>query len=187
MADTLVALVTGRSVDAPPPVELHLLMTDKTLLAGDDEPAQLPGYGVVPAGWARDLVGRALTHAAVWVRRLYTAPTPGQLMAMDSRRRRVPAGLRTFIADRDHLCRTPWCGAPLRHVDHVVAHRRAGPTNVTNLQGLCEYCNHAKEALGWTSLPRPGPAHVTQITTPTGHVYLAGTPALPGGDDDQAA
>ncbi len=187
MADTMVALVTGRSVDAPPPVDLHLLMTDKTLFAGDDEPAHLPGYGVVPAGWARDLVGRALTHAAVWVRRLYTAPTPGQLMAMDSRRRLAPAGLKAFVADRDHLCRTPWCGAPLRHVDHVVSHRRAGPTNATNLQGLCEYCNHAKEALGWAARPRPGPAHVTQITTPTGHVYLSDTPVLPGGDDDEAA
>ncbi|WP_134767245.1 HNH endonuclease signature motif containing protein [Nocardioides sp. 1609] len=185
MADTAVELVTGRSTDVPPPVDLHLIMTDRALLAGDDEPAHLPGYGVVPAEWARDLVGRAASAATAWVRRLYVMPGGRSLMAMDSRRRTVPAGLAEFIAARDLLCRTPWCGAPVRHVDHIRPHRDTGTTQAYDLQALCERCNHAKEALGWSSRPRPGPVHATEITTPTGHTYLSFAPLLPG--DDEAA
>lgn len=180
MADTMVELVTGRSPESPPAVDLRLVMTDKALLAGDAEPAHLPGYGLVPAAWARQLVKNALDRASVWVTRLYTAPSAHQLMAVDSRRRKAPRGLAAFIADRDQLCRTPWCGAPLRHVDHVRAHRETGRTSVEDLQGLCERCNYAKEALGWSSRPRPGPWHSTEITTPTGHVYVSWAPPLPG-------
>lgn len=186
MADTMVELVTGRSPDSPPPVDLRLVMTDRALLAGDDEPAHLPGYGIVPAEWARQLVKRALDRAAVWVTRLYTAPSKRQLMAVDSRRRKAPAGLAALIGDRDQLCRTPWCGAPLRHVDHVQPHRETGRTSAEDLQGLCERCNYAKEALGWSSRPRPGPWHSTEITTPTGHVYVSWAPPLPGDVDDAA-
>ena len=31
-------------------------MTDRTLLQGDSDPARLPGYGIIPAGRARDLL-----------------------------------------------------------------------------------------------------------------------------------
>ncbi|HEX9227714.1 MAG TPA: HNH endonuclease signature motif containing protein, partial [Arthrobacter sp.] len=44
-------------------VELQLVMTDRTLLQGDSEPARLPGYGIVPAGWARNLLTRDLLPA----------------------------------------------------------------------------------------------------------------------------
>ena len=38
------------------PVEVQLVMTDKTLFGGDDEPALLQGYGPIPAALARRLV-----------------------------------------------------------------------------------------------------------------------------------
>lgn len=191
MADTLVELVTGRVTEAPPPVELHLVMTDRTLLGGADDPAHLPGYGVVPADWACDLVGRALTHAAVWIKRLYVAPGTGDLMAMDSRRRKAPTGLRGFIEDRDRLCRTPYCGAPVKHIDHAEPYRDDPQTTAAGLQGLCEHCNYAKEAIGWRAVPRAGPPHCVEITTPTGHTYLSFPPPPLVGDgwdgDDRAA
>ena len=56
MADTLVQRVTGLSQADRVPLEVQLVMTDRTLLAGSDEPAYLQGYGVVPAMWARDAV-----------------------------------------------------------------------------------------------------------------------------------
>ena len=37
----------------------------------------------------------------IWLRRLYTAPGTGNLIAMDSRARLFPAGLRRFIQARD--------------------------------------------------------------------------------------
>ena len=48
-------------------------------------------------------------------------PDTGQLVGMDAKSRRFPAGLRTLIRLRDHTCRTPWCDAPVRHIDHELA------------------------------------------------------------------
>ena len=50
----------GNDVGVAARLEVQLVMTDRTLLAGDDEPARIPGYGVVPGPWARDLVLDAL-------------------------------------------------------------------------------------------------------------------------------
>ncbi|PPB49799.1 HNH endonuclease [Arthrobacter pityocampae] len=55
MADALVERTTG-TPGGFSRVEVQLIMTDRTLLQGDSEPARLPGYGIVPAGWARDLL-----------------------------------------------------------------------------------------------------------------------------------
>ncbi|WP_241521645.1 HNH endonuclease [Arthrobacter pityocampae] len=55
MANALVERTTG-TPGGFSRVEVQLIMTDRTLLQGDSEPARLPGYGIVPAGWARDLL-----------------------------------------------------------------------------------------------------------------------------------
>ena len=57
MADTLVEWTTG-TPGGITGIEINLVMTDRTLLQGDSEPARLPGYGIVPAGWARDLIAQ---------------------------------------------------------------------------------------------------------------------------------
>jgi hypothetical protein len=155
------------------------VVTDRALFAGDTEPAHLPGYGIVPADWARDLVSSALAQTEVFPRRLFTAPSTGELVGMDSRRRLAPGGLARFVDARDQSCRTPWCDAPVRHRDHVVAHEHGGETSVTNLQGLCERCNHAKQAFGWRARPRPGSRHTVEVTTLTGHRHVSTAPPLP--------
>ena len=43
MADTLVARVTGQADATAVPVEIQLVVTDRTLLAGDATPALRPG------------------------------------------------------------------------------------------------------------------------------------------------
>ena len=89
MADILVERVTGQPAGSGVPLEVQLVMTDRTLLAGNDEPAYLHGYGVVPAALARRLVSDApASSRGTWLRRLYTAPSTGELVAMDSRARR---------------------------------------------------------------------------------------------------
>ncbi|WP_413450237.1 DUF222 domain-containing protein [Georgenia phoenicis] len=189
MADTLVERVTGQATADDVPVEVQLVMTERALLAGEDEPAHVPGYGTVPAGWARRLVARRLGGAriagrtGVWLRRLFTAPSTGQLVQMDSRRRAVPPGLARFIAARDQTCRTSWCDATVRHVDHVTPWAEGGRTSAEDLQGYCEACNYAKQAPGWRT--RAGPpdeqsGHTVETTTPTGHRYRSRAPALPG-------
>jgi hypothetical protein len=207
MADTLVELVTGQSRAVAVPVEVQVVITDRALLDGDATAAHVPGYGAVPAGWARELLTRSAPDgwdaARVWVRRLFTHPPSGTLVAMESTRRLFPAGLRRFVVARDGTCRTPWCDAPVAHADHVEPHADGGPTSAGNGQGLCVRCNIVKEQPGWRSvalscgpLAREGTwpptstplgdderAHTVQITTPTGHVHLSvAPPVLPGAE-----
>jgi 5-methylcytosine-specific restriction endonuclease McrA len=182
-ADTLVERTTG-TPGGITGIEINLVMTDRTLLQGDTEPARIPGYGVVPAAWARELITQEKSDGReelkAWLRRLYTAPNTGDLVAMDSRRRLFPAPLRRFIQIRDDTCRTPYCDAPIRHHDHIIPWHNDGPTTLANGAGLCEACNHTKELPGWKTQPRPGPRHTIELTTPTGHTYHSTAPPLPG-------
>ncbi|WP_235472085.1 HNH endonuclease [Arthrobacter sp. Edens01] len=282
MADTLVERVTGQASADRVPVEVQLVLTDRSLFrqSGPDEPAYFPGYGTVPGRWARELISRALTNPPghsniprgpfgnarspqgssssprsprsplgsgspqtplenssspqapprnsnsshqtaaghgngpqtgepsgpeqadlVTLRRLYLDPVSGELAAMESRARAFPPGLARLIRTRDQTCRTPWCDAPIRHIDHIQPHADGGPTTYTNGQGLCEACNHAKQAPAWNSttlhrqqplqplqpqqrpeaVPEPAqPRHAVSITTPTGHTYISVSPPLPG-------
>ncbi|WP_258059990.1 HNH endonuclease signature motif containing protein [Arthrobacter sp. ZGTC212] len=137
------------------------------------------------SGWGRARV-RPDPRTEVWLRRLYAVPGSGRLVAMDSKARLVPKGLARFIAARDRVCRMPWCGAPIRHFDHVVPVREGGLTSAGNVQGLCEACNQAKEAPGWTARTTqdiadqpPDDRHTVVTTTTTGHVYRSIAPSPP--------
>jgi hypothetical protein len=183
MADTFVERVTGQAQAPDVPVEVQLVMTDRTLLGGDDVPARLVGHGPIPAATGRALVrvGAEATRARAWVRRLYAHPRTGDLIAMEARRREFPAALRRFLVIRDEECRTPWCDAPIRHIDHVRPASEGGKTSADNGQGLCEACNQAKEAVGWVSTAsRAGPRTSVTVRTPTGHRYTSRPPGLPG-------
>jgi hypothetical protein len=159
------------------PVSLGLVMSDSALFAGADDTAHLDAYGPIPAELAREIVCGALTAAEqVDVRRLYTRPDTGELVAMDSRSRRFRGSLARFVKLRDRVCRTPWCDAPVRHLDHVTDHDLGGPTSAANAQGLCEACNYAKQAVGWRA--RPGPAGDVETSLPTGHRYSTRPPAV---------
>ncbi|HEX2904984.1 MAG TPA: HNH endonuclease, partial [Jatrophihabitans sp.] len=136
----LVARLTGRAAADGVPVEVNLVVSTGTLLAGGTEPAYLDGYGPVPAPTARDL---ALSgQAPAWLRRLFTGPATGELVAVESRRRLFTPGQRRWVRIRDQVCRTPWCEAPVRHTDHITPHEAGGATSIDNAQGLCVACNH---------------------------------------------
>ena len=201
MADTFVERSTGQACAEDVRIEVQLIMTDRALLAGSAEPAVLPGYGVIPAQAARNLVRGGPEAAAearrpagpdagpggpgpdvqpdktvrTWLRRLYTEPSTSQLVAMDSRARLVPSGLARFIAARDQVCRMPWCGAPIRNFDHIRPFHEAGPTTADNLQGLCEACNQAKEAPGWKATVITGPGGQAHPVQP--HMVETRTPS----------
>ncbi|MFJ5956112.1 HNH endonuclease [Paenarthrobacter sp. NPDC092416] len=203
MADTLVERVTG-TPGGISGINVQLVMTDRTLFQGDSEPARLQGYGIVPAELARTLIagGQAGPDAGVkdgaemqadgspeskegkdfnvFLRRLYTAPVSGELLAMDSKARLFPPGMRRFIETRDDTCRTPYCDAPIRHIDHVIPWHNGGATNLANAAGLCEACNHTKENPGWNARTIPGGRHQLEISTPTGHRYQSKASPPPG-------
>ncbi len=122
---------------------------------------------------ADDWSGRDVHAAQVWLRRLYTDPSTGIITAGDRTRRLFPAHLRRLVVARDQWCRTPYCGAPIKHIDHAERHADGGSTTLDNAQGLCERCNQAKETLGWTVVTRrlPDDAMVVVTTTPSGATY----------------
>lgn len=174
MADTLVARVTGLERADAIPVEVRLVVSDRTLVAGGDEPGHVPGYGPVPATLVRRLVREA---DRAWVRRLFCDPTTGSLVSMESERRTFTGLLRDLLVTRDDTCRTPWCDAPVRHVDHPSRAADGGATSADNGQGLCERCNYTKEAPGWVATSHAG---VVTTRTPTGQVHTTRPPPLLG-------
>jgi hypothetical protein len=182
MADTLVHRVLGTqdaSETSPPGLLVNVVVEDAVLLGDKDGFGWVEHYGEVPGDLLRDwLATHAETGVEAWVRRLYVAPKAGELVAMDSQARRFEGKLAEFLRLRDRRCRTPYCDAPIRHLDHAHDHAAGGATSVVNGQGLCQACNHAKQARGWTARPRPGPRHTIETTTPTGHRYTSVARAL---------
>ncbi|WAJ42653.1 DUF222 domain-containing protein [Mycobacterium sp. Aquia_216] len=180
MADTLVERVTGRDAAVPTPIAVNLVLSDETLLGGDSAPADIRGYGPIPASVARAMVSRAVTdrRSRATLRRLYAHPHSGAMVAMESRVRLFPRGLATFIELRDQRCRTPYCDAPIRHRDHAQPWTAGGPTTAANGLGLCEQCNYTKEAVGWRVITSIGETHThaAEFATPTGHTYRSGAP-----------
>ena len=179
MADTLVRrILSPGEGDRSVPLRINVVVPDSVLLGDDNGFGWVEHYGPVPGDLLREwIAANAEQGVDQWVRRLYATPATGELVAMDSKSRRFEGALADYLRLRDRRCRTRWCGAPVRHLDHAKAHVDAGPTSAANGQGLCEYCNYAKDALGWSARPRPGPRHTIETVTPTGHRYLSTAPA----------
>jgi predicted kinase len=102
----------------------------------------------------------------------------------DSSRRSFEGWLANLIRLQDQqTCRSPFCAAPIRHIDHSTRHADGGFTSYSNGRGTCERCNYVREMPGWhitvidaDVLDR---AHTVLITTPTGHHYLGRAPDPP--------
>lgn len=167
------------SAAAALPLMIDLVVPADVLLGDGEAGGCVDGYGEVPGDLLRAWIADHLEQGLdVWLRRLYARPASGELVAMDSRARRFTGHLADFLRLRDRRCRTPWCDAPVRHLDHVEDHDDGGPTSAANGQGLCEACNHAKQSRGWRARARPGPRHTVETTTPTGHRYRSVAPSL---------
>ena len=138
MADTLYERVTGRPADVPVPVAVDLVITDETLLGGDQSPARVPGYGPIPAAIACRLAGDAIAdeRSKGTLRRLYRHPKSGALVAMESRSRLLPQGFGdVHRTPRPNLSNTVLRCADSGHRDHAVPPSR-GRTGACGLNGL---------------------------------------------------
>lgn len=183
LADLVVARLTGQITARAVPVRIDLVVSAETLLGGDDEPAQLVVPGLpptpIPGSVARTMV-LASPPQQTRIRRLFRFEDSDRLVAMDSTARTFDGLLAEVVRLRDQLCRTPWCNAPIRQIDHVEAAARGGPTSESNAQGLCVDCNQTKESPGWQhaaygDLTDP---HEVQVVTPTGHRHRSRSPGL---------
>jgi hypothetical protein len=187
MADAVTERLTGQAPADQRLVELNLTMPIEHLLDPNNQtPADIPGYGPIPAGLAGEILNRA--GGRLWWRRLFTAPTGlnGSRIVIggDPTARRFTGWLAKLLKLRDGgTCREAFCGAPIRHLDHIVPYRDGGPTTYANGRGVCERHNQIREMPGWTvetvhAGPSGHPA-VIATTTPTGHTYLSPAPNPP--------
>lgn len=174
MADVLTDTLLGRD-GAMDPVsfDVGVVITDRALLTPDRaDAAVIDGYGAAPVSDLLERLGASARDGATCagsaagsgagagaptdgaspdgptrdvLRRLFTHPTTGELVAVESRGRSFPLGLRRMIRLRDQVCMGPYCGAPIRQIDHVEAASEGGPTSLANGNGLCARCNVAKE------------------------------------------
>ncbi|GAB3294741.1 DUF222 domain-containing protein [Epidermidibacterium keratini] len=113
------------------------------------------------------------------IRRIFTDPATGTVTGIDTHRRLFTVAQRRFIIARDQVCTTPWCDAPIRHVDHATPHRRTGRSDISDANGKCVTCNLVKEQPGWkVSIRRLEGGTFPGITTitPTGKRYDSTTP-----------
>ena len=192
MSDLLVARITGVAetgtpeAASPVPVTVDVVISDESL-AGGHAPAQVSADGVqaetVPAEVARHLLAQSADADVVgWFRTLYRNRL-GRLVAMSTRSRFHSKAMGEFLAIRGAgICATPFCDAPIRHNDHITPISDGGATSVDDGQGLCQACNHAKQAPGWRQhqAGHQIDRHQVVTITPTGHRYTATAPAPPG-------
>lgn len=179
-ADVLAALLLGNRREYVT-TEIQVIASVGTLAGLDDDPAELVGYGPIPAG-----VGRALAADARW-RRVLTDPVTGTVL--DLGHRRVPApDLARLIRYRDQRCTFPGCAVPAvsADLDHTVPWAHGGRTAFDNLGAACRHHHRLKGEGGWKlDQPRPG---VFVWTSPDARAYRNDTntndgEGVPSGED----
>jgi hypothetical protein len=147
---------------------------------GSTRTATLSGSGPLPGPLAQAVID-ASHGPRRW--RIVRADLSGRFVGIEPRRRRFTGALADLVVARDQTCREPFCGAPVRHLDHVTRHADGGSTTLANGRGLCARHNLVREHPGWTaSVVHDGlgdAPHTVRTTTPTGHVYESRAPDPP--------
>ncbi|MEU6644103.1 DUF222 domain-containing protein [Saccharomonospora sp. NPDC046836] len=170
-ADVLAELLLGTNTDGSgAKADVHVYV-DLTTLAGlNDNPAQLAGYGPVPASVAREI---AHQPSSTW-RRIVTDPLTGAPVDVGRHRYRPPAVTDEFVRVRDRECRFPSCHRPAHFGDndHHIPWSAQGSTSHSNLVNLCRRHHRLKDRPGWTYRLHPDTGAVT-ITTPSGATYTS--------------
>ena len=170
-ADALVAWAQDALADPARPrrqgrrVEVQVVMDAPTLFGLADHPAELVGYGPIPATAAR-----LLAADATW-RRLLVDPADGHLLDFGSVTYRPPQALVDFVVARDRHCRFPGCArrADTCDIDHVIPYGTGGPTAACNCCTLCRHHHRLKTHGGWQLQLHPDGA--ATWTAPGGRTY----------------
>ncbi|MEC3981102.1 HNH endonuclease signature motif containing protein [Amycolatopsis sp. H20-H5] len=167
-------LLAARDGDSSVKADIHVYVDLLTLVGLNEEPAELAGYGAIPAWLARQI---ATEPKSTW-NRLITDPDNGQLLSVGRDKYRPPADLDAFIRVRDRECRTNGCHRPSHFcdVDHTTPWASDGETSDTNLTGECLSHNLVKEEPGWNYTTAPD--GTLTITTPSGRKHISPPPAF---------
>ncbi|MFC7404161.1 HNH endonuclease signature motif containing protein [Georgenia alba] len=154
----------GRSARA----QVHVTIGADTLLGLDDEPAEMDGYGPIPADLAR-----RIAQDATW-RGLFTDAN-GEFVALGTKAYRPGVVLSRTVRARDVRCTFPGCRQPavFCDLDHLDAYDATDAdarvqTTEVNLHPLCRRHHNLKTRGIWT-VRREDPGR-TWIA-PTAHRY----------------
>jgi hypothetical protein len=158
---------SGAATPAPRKGVIHLTIGLTTLACLDDQPADIAGFGPIPAELARQIATQMATTAD-W--RYAVVDDNGELAAEGRLRYRPTAAQTAFIRARDRTCRAPGCRRPAMncHIDHNLDWAHGGPTLISNLCNLCA-AHHGGKHQGRYRLRR-GP-YGMRWTTPRGRHY----------------
>ena len=127
------------------PVSVNITMDLPTALGLAENPAELAGYGPIPAS-----VARTLSADGKW-RRFITDPVTGNLLDYGRETYLPPQQLVDFLTARDRTCRFPSCSQPARvtDIDHAQPWEEGGTTSASNLGLLCRRHHRMKTHDGW--------------------------------------
>ena len=149
--------------------EIQVVIDHKSLLGLRDDPAELLGYGPIPAADVRAM----LAEPGTTLRRLVTDPVTGVLVDYGTTRYRPDAHLSGLTKARDVTCRYPGCTRNAVYCDDE--HCRPFPHGDTSAANICRLCrkHHQRKTRGAFTYTRPDPTTGTTIwTTPLGFTYL---------------
>ena len=165
-ADRLLAAAHG---DASVKAQVYVYVDLFTLWNLNNNPAELPGYGLIPAEIARQI---AADPSSTWTR-ILTDPDTGQLLSVGRTKYRPPADLADYVRVRARTCQHPGCNQPAQFgdIDHAEDWANGGETTADELRGYCRYHHLLKNEPGWTY--QAGPDGTTTITTPAGRTYTS--------------
>jgi hypothetical protein len=174
-ADALVAWANHALADPKAPrrhgrrQQVQFITDLPSLLGLADNPAELVGYGPIPAALVRDRAAEA-----DWLR-LVVDPLTGHLLDYGTTIYRPPAELADFVMARDRRCRFPGCNTKATHcdIDHNIPAPR-GDTSAKNCCCLCRRHHRLKTFGGWTVQLKPDGSCLW--TSPCGRQFVSDPP-----------
>lgn len=154
--------------------DVRLTVSASTAAGLDDTPADLDGYGLVPADAARQLLDTGASFTPV-----LTHPSTGAVISVGRTHRLPPPRMRLALHLRDQTCRFPGCTRPAAsaEADHTIEWRNGGATALDNLASLCVAHHHVRHGDRWTYVLHPDGA--ADWTTPTGRRVTTRPPDPP--------
>ena len=165
---------------------IQVTVAGGTLLGLDDRPAELGGYGPIPAELARHIA-----QDGTW-RALFTDAATGEFVALSSKAYRPGADLTRTVLARDVTCvfmgcRTPAWRCEIDHVDSYDAARATivEQTATEKVDSKCHSHHDVKTVGLWDADREPTTGEVTW-TAPTGHTYVR-RPVRPPGPPPRAS
>ncbi len=154
---------------------LEVIVAASTLAGLDEHPAELVGYGPIPAAVAREVADDADWRAVA------LDPATGEVAARSARAYRATdayrpgAALAALVVARDVTCTFKGCRTPAMRcdLDHITPFDPGAPprdqTEYDNLHSLCRH-HHRMKTLGLADPSRSTETGVTRWVLPTGHV-----------------